>query len=277
MINVGELQGFGAVWIPAITHGHVCGPGVESQSGSLFGNECVVEVGEDRLQAFEGVGFGAFGFVVVGVFVAGAPDSWAPTRDADSEAPPDYFYTHHIWAAAPSEAVRTYSSSPRRHLVEDKVRAQQTGPPTEDRSSVAHMTQRTPLPVLASQIREEADSFALRIGNLMQEAIERNKAKYSMWVRTETPFTLEEAERLRKIALAYRELPSEVCRELPRPSSALSYVMEDEDPTPYLSPTARLSTLDLAAGCLLGGSPEELTDQVLADLRAWVGRSPVSP
>lgn len=139
------------------------------------------------------------------------------------------------------------------------------------------MAQGTPLPVLASQIREEADTFALRIGALMQEAMERNKAKYSMWVRTETPFTLEEAERLRKISIAYRELPSEVCRELPRPSAALSYVMEDEDPTPYLSPTARLSTLDLAAGCLLGGSPEELNDSVLEAIRAWVGSPPSKP
>lgn len=136
------------------------------------------------------------------------------------------------------------------------------------------MTQGTPLPVLAAQIQQIADAFALAIGNLMEEAMRRNKAKYSMWVRTETPFTLEEAERLRKIALAYRELPAETVSLLPRPSSALSYVMEDDDPTPYLSPTARLSTLDLAAGCLLGGSPEELTDQVLADLRAWVGAPP---
>lgn len=138
------------------------------------------------------------------------------------------------------------------------------------------MPEGTPLPVLASQIRDLADGFALAIGDLMDQAMRRNKAKYSMWVRTETPFTLDEAERLRKMAILYRDLPSEAARELPRPSAALSYVMEDEDPTPYLSPTATLSSLDLAAGCLLGASPEELSGPVLEALRAWAGTLPAA-
>lgn len=133
------------------------------------------------------------------------------------------------------------------------------------------MAHGTPLPALAEAIWRAADEFALAIGLMMDQAKARNKAKYPMWVRTQTPFTLEEAERLRSLAVLLRELPPEAGRELPRPAYALTYVLENEDPAPLLQPTSRLSSMDLAAGTLLGGHPEQLDPVVAAALRRWIG------
>lgn len=124
-------------------------------------------------------------------------------------------------------------------------------------------------------MQSEVDAFALMIGNLFDQARRRSRSRYMAWVSGSTPFTLQEAERLRAVAVAYRDLPPDVVKGLPRPSSALSFVFEEEDPTPYLSATHQFSRMDLAVGALLGGHPEELSSDVRALLMAWLGQGTV--
>lgn len=128
-----------------------------------------------------------------------------------------------------------------------------------------------PLEELGARIQSEVDAFALLMGNLLGQAKRQSRARYMAWVSAATPFTLQEAERLRAVAEAYATLPPEVVRGLPRPSSALSFVFEAENPEPYLSATHQFSRLDLAVGALLGGHPEELSTDVRALLVGWLG------
>lgn len=128
-----------------------------------------------------------------------------------------------------------------------------------------------PLEDLAAAIQTEVDSFALAIGNLMDMAQRRNKAKFEKWVEAETPFTLAEAHRLRRIFVAYRDLPAESEAELPRPSSALTYVLDSGDTEPWLSPTQEFSREDLLVGALLGGHPENVVGDLRKRLASWLG------
>ena len=124
---------------------------------------------------------------------------------------------------------------------------------------------------LANRIQSEVDAFALTIGNYMDQAKRRNARRFMQWVQADTPFSLAEAERLRVIAIAYRDLPPEAVAELPRPSSALSYVLESADTAPFMSATRDFTREDIVAGALLGGHPENLGLEVLDRLRAWLG------
>lgn len=123
---------------------------------------------------------------------------------------------------------------------------------------------------LAAIVHAEVDTFALTVGNLMLAARERAPSRFERWVREDTPFTVAEALRLVHVALAYRDLPSQTVVSLPRPSSALSYVFEEADTAPYLSPTNRFSREDLAAGALLGGDPAALSVDVRSQLEQWL-------
>lgn len=131
-----------------------------------------------------------------------------------------------------------------------------------------------PLDELAALVQSEVDAFALTIGNLMDQAMRRNKAKFSRWVQESTPFSMAEANRLRTIFIAYRDLPQEAITSLPRPSSALTYTFESLDTTPWLSPTQGFSRGDLLAGALLGSHPEHVSADVLRLLREWIGVDP---
>lgn len=128
-----------------------------------------------------------------------------------------------------------------------------------------------PLDELAARIQSETDAFALLIGNLMDQGLRRNKAKFERWVLTSTPFSISEAHRLRAVFIAYRDLPAETVRDLPRPSSALSYVFDPVDTAPWMSPTNEFSREDLLAGALLGGHPENLGGDVRQHLCSWLG------
>lgn len=128
-----------------------------------------------------------------------------------------------------------------------------------------------PLPELAARIQAEADAFALTMGLLFDQAKLRNRGRYSSWVRSDTPFTLAEAERLRAIAVCYRDLPEAAVKGLPRPSSALSFVLEEADPKPFESSTHLFSREDLLVGGLLGSHPEALGSDVRRLLVEWLG------
>lgn len=128
-----------------------------------------------------------------------------------------------------------------------------------------------PLSDLADAIQTEVDAFALSIGLLMDRAQQRNKAKFERWVEKETPFTLTEAHRLRRMAVLYRELPGDSRAHLPRPSAALTYTFKEVDTQPWMSTTQEFSREDLLIGALLGGHPENVAGDLRARLLAWVG------
>lgn len=141
---------------------------------------------------------------------------------------------------------------------------------------VLHDPEGTPLPPLeelGALVQSEVDAFALTIGLLMDKAQRRNVRKFGAWVEMSTPFTLAEAERLRAVAVSYRDLPKEVIVSLPRPSSALSFVFEDVSNSSFLSATAGFSREDIIAGGLLGGHPENLSADVRALLSEWLGQA----
>lgn len=111
------------------------------------------------------------------------------------------------------------------------------------------------------------------MGLLFEQAKRRNRARYATWVRCDTPFTLAEAERLRAIAVCYRDLPEDAVKSLPRPSSALSFVLEEADPAPYASATHQFSREDLLVGGLLGSHPEAVSPDVMRMLKDWMGQA----
>jgi hypothetical protein len=115
-----------------------------------------------------------------------------------------------------------------------------------------------------------AVTIGVTIGSLMDQARRRNRQKFRQWIRQSTPFQVAEAERLMTVAIAYRDLPAETIRSLPRPSSALTYVFEDVDTRPYESSTSAFSRADLLAGALLAAHPDELSTDVGLMLRAWL-------
>lgn len=254
-----------------VADGVVGRPRVEAVSGAFLCQEGVVEVGEDRLQPLEGSAPGLLDDVMVDV--SGAPTGLAGW-DTDLVATPDDLDVAHVRPATPVPALQADAPGVLGDLPALDVRAQRAVDVAYDFMDL-HERKRTPPPLsdLADAIQVEVDSYALTIGELMDQARQRNKAKYERWVETETPFTLPEAERLRKVAVCYRELPSERVAELPRPSSALTYTFVSSDSEPYLSPTAEFSREDLLVGALLGGHPENVGADLRLRLLAWMGET----
>lgn len=200
----------------------------------------------------------------------------AAQRDSDPEAATEDFDPAQVRPGAPSEAVGADPAGASCHFTQDPVRAERARHVTFDAMSLGHPDQGTPLPTLeelSARIQAEVDAFALTIGLHMDRARRRSARRYARWVQDDTPFTLAEAERLRAIAIAYRDLPTEATTGLPRPSSALSYVLEYADTTPYLSATREFSREDIAAGALLGGHPENLSSDVKERLARWLGQT----
>lgn len=271
MVDLSELDGLRAVRIAVFPDGRVGGPWSQAVPGPLLCDKGVVEVGEDRLEALEGAALGLLGGVMVDV--PGAPAG--PARwDTDLVATSDDLDVTHVRPPAPVPALQTDPPGVLGHLPALDVRAERAVDVAYDFMDL-HERKGTPPPLndLADAIQVEVDTYALTIGELMDQAKRRNKAKYERWVETQTPFTLPEAERLRKMAVCYRELGSEQVAELPRPSSALTYTFVSTDSEPYLSPTSEFSREDLLVGALLGGHPENVGADLRLRLLAWMGET----
>lgn len=269
MVDLGELDGLRAVRVTVMADGVVGWPWSQTVPGPFLCDKGVVEVGEDRLEALEGAASGFLDDVMVDV--PGAPAGLA-RWDPDLVPASDDLDVAHVRPPAPVPALQADAPRVLGHLPALDVRAQRAVDVAYDFMDL-HERKRTPPPLsdLADAIQVEVDSYALTIGELMDQAKRRNKAKYERWVETETPFTLPEAERLRKMAVCYRELAPEQVAELPRPSSALTYTFVSTDSEPYLSPTAEFSREDLLVGALLGGHPENVGADLRLRLLAWMG------
>lgn len=269
MVDLGELDGLRAVRIAVMADGAVGWPWSQTVPGPLLCDKGVVEVGEDRLEALEGAALGLLDDVMVDV--SGAPTGLA-RWDPDLVAASNDLDMAHVRPPAPVPALQADPPGVLGDLSALDVRAQCAVRIPYDLVDL-HERKRTPPPLrdIADAIQVEVDSYALTIGELMDQAQRRNKAKYERWVEEETPFTLPEAERLRKIAVCYRELSPEQAAELPRPSSALTYTFVSTNSEPWLSPTQEFSREDLLVGALLGGHPENVAEDLRLRLLAWMG------
>lgn len=138
--------------------------------------------------------------------------------------------------------------------------------------------------------------MALRIGELLDEAYEAHGSeRWRQWVDSDLPFGVETARRLRAVYLGCKELPPEIVAELPRPWQALYALVKL--PPERLSAAiavgeigkdmstraaieaarairgnrAKFTPLDVIAGRLLAGRPDDLSPDVAALLRQWLG------
>jgi hypothetical protein len=108
MVDLGKLDRLGAVRIPVVADSSVGGPRPEASPRSFLRYEGVVEVGEDRLESFEGAPLSLLGGVVVRVTMRGALGlaRW----NADLVAPPHHLYVADVWPMATGPALLAQTS-----------------------------------------------------------------------------------------------------------------------------------------------------------------------
>lgn len=150
---------------------------------------------------------------------------------------------------------------------------------------------------IAAQIYSAIDRMALRVGELLERALQAHGLeRWRQWVDEDLPFGLETARRLRAVYLAYREFPAEMLASMPHPWQAL-YALS-KIPKPRLIEaiesgqvnaslsaraaievskelrgvgTRHFTPLDVIAGRLLAASPDDLSPDVAQSLRRWLG------
>lgn len=150
----------------------------------------------------------------------------------------------------------------------------------------------------------EVDRMCLRVGALLCEARELDPSGFQSWVEERMPFGYDKARRLIAIHLAYRDLPDSVVRNLPRPWQAmyalrrwaggrLGQAIEAGEVGPDTTVKgalelakkwssdsknddfeipARYSPADIAAGKLMGMSPDDVNADVWRALTRWMQR-----
>jgi len=154
------------------------------------------------------------------------------------------------------------------------------------------------------EVYETIDHMCLRLGELLWEAKEIAPQGFNGWVELRLPFGLDKAKRLIAIHLAYRELPEDVRHKLPRPWQAMFALRHwangrlpaaiesgevgpdttvkgalelakkwsndskrDDDPLP-----SRYAQIDVTAGQLMAGDPNDLNPSVARALSKWMSR-----
>jgi len=169
--------------------------------------------------------------------------------------------------------------------------------------TVAHISNGTrvrSLDDIETEVFAAVDRMCLKVGELLFEAREMDRAGFREWVDTRMPFGFDKANRLIAIHLAYRELPAETLAELPRPWQALYALrhwtggrLEQAIQRGEIGPATtvataksiardwsktqgrdveRYSAADLCAGKLMGFEPELLDEHVFNALARWVAR-----
>jgi hypothetical protein len=146
--------------------------------------------------------------------------------------------------------------------------------------------------------------MCLRVGALLHEARDLDPGGFQGWVDERLPFGYDKARRLIAIHLAYRELPEEAVRNLPRPWQAmyalrhwaggrLPQAIESGEVGPHTTQrdalalakkwskdsktgdvviASRYTPADLAAGKLMGLSPDDVNPDVWRALGRWMSR-----
>jgi hypothetical protein len=176
--------------------------------------------------------------------------------------------------------------------------------------TVVHLRHDTSrLEEIEAEVFAEVDRMCLRVGALLHEARELDPAGFQFWVETRLPFGYDKARRLIAIHLAYRELPEAVVSNLPRPWQAmyalrrwadgrLEQAVEAGEVGPHTTQrealalakkwsndsknddfaiASRYGPADIAAGKLMGMSPDDIDADVWRALTRWMQRRSPDP
>jgi hypothetical protein len=167
-----------------------------------------------------------------------------------------------------------------------------------------HDTSPSRLDEIELEVFETIDRMCLRVGALLYEARELDPSGFQFWVETRMPFGYDKARRLIAIHLAYRDLPESVISGLPRPwqalyalrhwaggrldkaieageigeqstvkdALALAKKWSKDSKNDEFAIAARYSAADLAAGKLMGLSPDDVNADVWRALTRWMQR-----
>jgi hypothetical protein len=144
----------------------------------------------------------------------------------------------------------------------------------------------TTLDEMTVEIFETVDRMVMRVGELLERAWQMYPDDWKRWVVEDLPFGLDTARRLRAVYLAYKHLPPEKLAQLPRAWQALFAIRHlDHEAliaTGEIGPgttvqgalavvRGRFTDADVTAGRLMSYSPTQLSDDVLDQLRGWLG------
>lgn len=139
------------------------------------------------------------------------------------------------------------------------------------------------------EIYDTVDRMVMRVGELLERGWQMYPADWKRWVSEDLPFGLDTARRLRAVHLAYKHLPPEKLAQLPRAWQALFAIRNLDHQAAIeageISPSTtvreavalasgrpqRFSDADVAAGRLIGYSPDQLSLDVRAELKRWLG------
>ena len=137
-----------------------------------------------------------------------------------------------------------------------------------------HRPNATPEPVKqAATVLELLSAVCLEVGAIMEAERRRGVDEWHAWVESLTPFTVEEARRLRAVHLAHALLPQEMVDKLPRPWQALWTIPAGrigKGMPGAAASSKRANGAELLAARLLQGSPRDLSTDVVAQLAAWL-------
>lgn len=126
---------------------------------------------------------------------------------------------------------------------------------------------------IAGQMLDVLDAACLELGERLELAYHGSFDQWCEWVQIDTPFTVEEARRLRAVFLAHRLFPPEVIDDLPRPWKSLWTIPAGrigKGMPRHATAAKRVSAPEMLAARLLQGSPEDLSTDVYGALAAWL-------
>ena len=204
-------------------------PGVEASGGAFFGEEDVVQVGEDATEASHRpqlafvddllAGFRLWRLILLRAFPGGLEgdvEAGASRLDFDGAQR----------AAAFGEAVGADPSGAVRYRLQDECVVAADAQDVPFYGVDAHLPDGTPVLLSPEQISGEVyatiNRDALRLGELLDLArSQMGGPAWERWVEGSTPLDLHAARRLRAVYLGYRELSPEIIKNFPEPWQAL--------------------------------------------------------
>jgi hypothetical protein len=133
---------------------------------------------------------------------------------------------------------------------------------------------------IASEVLGLLDEACLKIGGLLASAVDGPVEEWAAWVEESTPFTFEEARRLRGVYLAYTLFSAEMAEGLPRPFAALWTIPAGRigRGMPRSAHRSRRATnAELLATALMERGAETLGDEIIAALMSWLHSRDVLP
>lgn len=126
---------------------------------------------------------------------------------------------------------------------------------------------------ILSRVLDLLDEVCLQVGGLIAVAAHEDLDAWNQWVERETPFTVEEARRLRAVYLAHTLFPPEKLERMPRPWQALWTIPAGRigrGMPQAAHHTSRISGAEMLAARLLQEPADDLGSDVVAELVAWL-------